>query len=153
MRKPITRALAEGLDDQCQAAGLSRAAVGRRAGIDASTLWRSVHRGEGRPSTMADYAEAVAAMIEPEAKGSVAAILIREVCAWIGDRRGGQVPEAAIAQLNDMICKGDAFEERFGQPGLAFVSLATTRAFSSEDNPAERTALAALGLLMLERAC
>lgn len=150
MRKPITRVLAEGLDAYATACGVSRAAAGRRAGIDGSTLWRAVHRGGGRATTLADFAEAVAAMAQGEDKGGEIRGLVGQVADWIGDRRGAPAPEEGLARLT-VLAGGVEFGRRFGAPGHAFVALANGRALGGLDSPAERAALAALTLLMLER--
>lgn len=86
-----------------------------------------------------------------DGKASEAAGLIHEVAEWIGDRRGGEAPEAALSQLTRLSDTAE-FRKAFGILGEAFVYLANARDFLGANTPAERTALAALALLLLERA-
>lgn len=156
MRRPLTRTLAEALDAASRQRGISRASAARRAGIDTSTLWRAVHSGKARPGTMADFAETIAAMMTDPGRvpgaPSAAAGLISIIAEWIGDRRRpAGAPEAALAELT-VLAPSEAFRRRFGAPGQAFVELANARALGGEDSPAQRAALAALALLLLEEA-
>lgn len=150
--RALVQIVARGLDDRARAAGISRAAAGRRAGIDTSTLWRAVHRGETRDQTLASFAEAVAGMA---ARTTVAhqglARHVAAVCEWIGDRReDAAIPDLALSELRN------AKHEQRQQPGKPavmlrlFVDLAIQRASGIALTGHEQVLLAVLGLTLLE---